>query len=230
MHEHGTLSVVQVPTTPPGAPTPRDTFGARLSAGRGGAGRPPPPKALRTRHVLFIFSGAFTELEASLRAERTAAAAAAAAARGTSGGAADLGEFGPDDADPLLRARTEDFVRHGLEPEFIGRVPVRVACRALGVDDLARVLRDPADSVLRQTESAFEGYGIQLSVSECAAAEVARRAAEHGTGARGLLAVLEAALRDFKFELPGTGAKRLDVTAETIRDPAAQLRRLLGDR
>ena len=75
MREHDTLSVLQVPTTPPGAPTPRDTFGARLGAGRGGAGRPPPPKALRTRHVLFIFSGAFIELEASLRAERTAAAA-----------------------------------------------------------------------------------------------------------------------------------------------------------
>ena len=113
MHEHGTLSVMQVPTTPPGAPTPRDTFGARLSAGRGGAGRPPPPKALRTRHVLFIFSGAFTELEASLRAERTAAAAAATA-RGLSGGAADLGESGPDDADPFFVG--EEDITKSAEP------------------------------------------------------------------------------------------------------------------
>ena len=218
---------------------------------------PTPPAALRTRHVLFIFSGAFTELEATLRqapdaaaADATAAAdAAAAQARGDGasarellkriadgnkaaadgGAAADGDGDGGAAADVLQNATTSDYINYGLEAEFVGRIPVRVACRHLGTDDLRKVLTEVKGSVAEQLSRNFEGYGINLELSECALQEVAARAVAQRTGARGLLTVLEEALRDFKYELPSTSVKRLVVTAETIRDPCAALEEILRE-
>ena len=70
-------------------------------------------------------------------------------------------------------------------------------------------------------------YGIELEFAEDALVEVATRAVDEKTGARGLLTVLEAALRPFKFELPSTSVTRLVVDARTVRDPERALRALL---
>ncbi|KAL1498914.1 hypothetical protein AB1Y20_013436 [Prymnesium parvum] len=162
----------------------------------------PPRRVVRTRHILFVFSGAFTSLEQSLRQQH----------------AAD---------DVLHLARTADFTRHGLEVEFVGRLPVRVACRALQVDELVRVLTEPKDSVVEQMRSDFLGYDIELSFTPPALRRIAELAHAEGTGARGLLTILEGVLRDFKFELPSTTIRHLEVDVETVSDPASRLEALL---
>jgi ATP-dependent protease Clp ATPase subunit len=232
------------------------------------------PKMIRTRHILFIMSGAFADLEAELRQdaqmkmdaqlERNAqlereaqkrreaqlkrsaelqpgaelkdsanAEELEAHALGTEDpipSAADVIRAASADLlqNPLASATAADLIRFGLEPEFVGRIPVRVACRALGHEELVRVLTEAEGSVLEQMKADFDGYGIELQLTEGALAEVARRASSQHTGARGLVTVLEQTLRDFKFELPSTNIKKLVVCEETVRLPQQKLEQLLA--
>ena len=128
----------------------------------------------------------------------------------------------------LDHASTADFVKTGIEAELIGRIPVRVALRHLGENELLRVLTEARDSVVDQLVSDFDNYGIELTFTDYALREVARRAALQGTGARGLLTIMEQALRPFKFALPSTTVRSLQVDAQTIRRPRARLERVLG--
>ena len=181
--------------------------------------RRPRKRTINTRHILFVASGAFTGLEEIVRRRlnesrvgfRTAAA--------------------PEEAEGnvLSLAETRDFMEYGFEPEFIGRLPVRVALDELSVDDLFEILRHSEGSVLHQYRESFEGYGIEAAFSDDALRAIAERAAEEKTGARGLVTVLESTLREFKFQLPGTGARRLAVTADLVRDPEAVLERVRSD-
>uniref|UniRef100_A0A7S4EX90 AAA+ ATPase domain-containing protein n=1 Tax=Chrysotila carterae TaxID=13221 RepID=A0A7S4EX90_CHRCT len=194
-------------------------------------------QVIRTRHVLFIFSGAFSDLEAMLRTEQAQQAAAEhAAARAAATDGREQGDDGLEalstaDAlvDPLCRAHPRDFVRAGLETEFIGRIPVRVVCRSLRRHDLVAIMRDAEDSVLKQMQRNFDGYGIDLVVTDEALDEIASRAESERTGARGLLTVLEDTLRDFKFELPSTNLKQLVVDRHTVQAPKKHLEALLTE-
>ena len=113
----------------------------------------------------------------------------------------------------FARVTTADLVGCGLEPEFVGRIPVRVALARLGEPELLRVLTEAKQNVAEQMQADFASYGIALSFTPCALQEVARRAATQGTGARGLLTILEAALRPYNFELPSTAVRSLEVRA-----------------
>ena len=201
---------VPLPPPPPGRPRPREAPEAR-------------PSVIRTRHVLFVFSGAFTSLEASLRKrkEPKTTEEALAAAREIDGDVT---------SDVLQLAGTSELVGAGLEPEFVGRVPVRVACRHLTEEDLLCVLRDAKDSVASQLTRDFAGYGTELVLTECAMREVARRAVAEKTGARGLLTVLEETLRDYKYELPGSGVAKLEVDKSVVQQPQAKLAELLAQK
>ena len=122
---------------------------------------------------------------------------------------------------------TRDFIAYGFEPEFIGRLPVRVVCEQLRVDDFYEIMERSEGSILRQYERAFRAYGIEVTFVESALREIARQAAEEKTGARGLLTVCERILRNFKYELPGTGVKRFTVDALLIAEPQRVLQQLL---
>ena len=202
-------------------------------------------------------SGAFADMEAGLRREQLARRAAREleetagmanevmdGAPATQSGHARLDGYpsptgrgdgdglGPsyaEDDEPLLHVSTSDLVRYGLEPEFVGRIPVRVACRTLRQEDLVRVLTEVEGSVLGQMKADFEGYGIELEVTEAALHEIARQAAEQQSGARGLVTVLERTLRDFKFELPSTPIERLVLCEEAVRAPKQKLQQLISE-
>ena len=207
----------EVPIGSNGAPPRLPGGAAAAAAAAAGLGSSQQqPSTLSTKHVLFIFSGAFAAMERALGARTEAAGAAEAA--GTLG-----------------LACTADLVRFGLEPEFVGRIPVRVALSPLGEDELLRVLTDAHCGVTAQLVGDFASYGIALSFTECALREVAAQAARQGTGARGLMTILEAALRPFNFELPSNGrdgtpaVSTLRVDGETVRRPREVLQRLLRE-
>ena len=111
-------------------------------------GESPQPQRISTKHVLFIFSGAFTGLDARLKAKH------APKAMGFGIEASPEAETAPGDAPAsfLKKATSADFVDAGLETEFIGRIPVRVAVDPLGARDLELILMQSEGSVLRQYE------------------------------------------------------------------------------
>jgi hypothetical protein len=118
---------------------------------------------------------------------------------------------------------TQDFIKYGFEPEFIGRLPVRVSCDSLGVKDLAKILTTSEGSLLEQYRSDFDGYNIEMKVTPEAINEIASRAFKERTGARGLMTVFERVFRDFKFELPSTAINSFEVTTETVSNPHTAL-------
>ena len=177
------------------------------------------PATINTKHILFIVSGAFTGLEKIVQ-QRMRESAIGFAAR----------ERPAETAEEVLDgAQTKDFVDYGFEPEFIGRLPVRVVCQSLGVDDLFLILQSSEGSIIRQYEQDFAAYGIEVLFSEQGLRRIAEKAAEERTGARGLMTVCERVFRDIKFELPSSSVRRFEVTRELVDDPAAALKEILGD-
>ena len=183
------------------------------------AGGEPPKRTMRTGHILFIVSGAFDKLTERIKRRL--------GGQQIGFGQAAKGE--DDDSYYLSKVETPDLVDYGFEPEFVGRLPVRVALRELSVEDLEAILLDAEDSVLRQYKSDFAGYGIDLEVLPEALHEIAVQAHREKTGARGLMTVMEHLLREFKFELPSTRIRKLVIDAATVADPAGALRRILAE-
>ena len=180
-------------------------------------GGKPRPKSINTRNILFIVSGAFDKLAESIQKRMS---------QSEMGFGANLRDADEDPSGYLQHAQTQDFIRYGFEPEFIGRVPIRVACESLGSEDLARILTTSEGSILNQYRDDFQGYGIDFSISPEAIRSVADLASKERTGARGLMTVLEQVFRNFKFELPSTAIKNFAVDVDTVRDPATALQAL----
>ena len=182
---------------------------------RGGAG--PRRESINTRHILFIVSSAFDKLnEQVLRRLK----------QSRLGFGADPAPL-VDEARLLHETTTQDFIAYGMEPEFIGRLPVRVVCDPLESCDLFEILKRSEGSIIRQYERAFQAYGIEVLFEDGALHRIAERAQEEKTGARGLLTVCERLLRDYKYELPESGVRSFTVSESLVADPAAALRSLL---
>ncbi len=176
-------------------------------------------ETISTRHILFIVSGAFDKLPDIVN-RRLARAEIGFQGR----------PHAPRDTEEVLHeATTRDFIDYGMEPEFIGRLPVRVACAPLDVDDLFRILRQSEGSLIRQYETAFKAYGIEAMFTEDGLRAIAAAAVNEETGARGLVTVCERALRSYKFEMPGSGVRQLVVNRAVIENPARELQRILED-
>ncbi|MCR4575197.1 MAG: AAA family ATPase [Lentisphaeria bacterium] len=180
-----------------------------------------PKMSVRTKHILFIVSGAFAKLPEQI---------------GRRLGSAQIG-FGhgsdrPDMQKPtelLAQVTTKDLVDFGFEPEFVGRLPVRVTLDDLSVSDLEQILTRAENGVMTQYHEDFAGYGIDLDVDMTGLHEIAVKAYEEKTGARGLMTVLERLFREFKYELPSMGVTELSVNEAFVHDPKAALAKLMKD-
>lgn len=175
-------------------------------------------KIISTKHILFIVSGAFTGLE-DIIARRLNKKSIGFAALGS-------GKFAQTDA-LLKHAATNDFIEYGFEPEFVARLPIRVACEHLDASALFNILKHSEETIINQYVEAFWHYGIKLQLTDDALYSIAEIAAEEKTGARALMTVCEKIFRDFKFELPSTDASELLVTKELIQEPQATLAAIL---
>jgi ATP-dependent protease Clp ATPase subunit len=131
--------------------------------------------------------------------------------------------------DVLGHGQTRDFIEFGFEPEFIGRLPVRVVCHSLKVEDLFLILKSSEGSIIRQYEQDFAAYGIEVLFADEGLRRIAERAGDEQTGARGLMTVCEGVFRNIKFEMPSTKVNRFVVTRGLVDDPAAELQRILSD-
>ncbi len=104
--------------------------------------------------------------------------------------------------DTFKRALPQDFVKFGLIPEFIGRVPITVSLDSLDRDALIRILREPKNSLVKQYTKLFELDGVGLEFSDDAVVAIADKALERKTGARGLRAIMEAVMLDLMYRIP----------------------------
>ena len=175
-------------------------------------------ETINTRHILFVVSGAFEKLKEQV---------ARRVRQGQIGFQAEPVDV--MDQELFQHVTTRDFVEYGFEPEFIGRLPVRVVCLDLDADDLFKIMKFSEGSLLRQYERAFRAYGIEISFDDEALQLIAQAAAKERTGARGLLTVFEKLFRDYKYYLAGSGLSQLRVTAELVREPKGVLDRLMAE-
>ena len=109
----------------------------------------------------------------------------------------------PMRTDALKEVRPEDLTKYGLIPEFVGRLPIVVTLDGLDEDALIRILTEPKNALCKQYEALLDMDGIRLTFEEDAIREIARQAIERKCGARGLRAIIEDAMLDTMFELPG---------------------------
>lgn len=174
---------------------------------------------INTGRILFVVSGAFDGLEKIVRKRLKDASIGFAAPEPTEESGENL----------LAQASTPDFIEMGFEPEFIGRLPVRVVCRSLSRDDLFEILKSSEGSIIRQYEQSFAAYGIEADFQESGLRRIAELAAEEKTGARGLMTVCERVFRDFKFELPSTSVRRLAVDRDLVDQSRACLEKLIAE-
>jgi ATP-dependent Clp protease ATP-binding subunit ClpX len=175
-------------------------------------------ETINTRHILFVVSGAFEKLKEQV---------ARRVRQGQIGFSAQPVQV--MDNELFQHVTTHDFVEYGFEPEFIGRLPVRVVCEELDADDLFKIMKFSEGSLLRQYERAFRAYGIEISFDDEALRLIAEEAASEKTGARGLLTVFEKLFRDYKYYLAGSGLSQMRVTLDLVREPKRVLRRLMAE-
>src|SRR3954447_4276157 len=175
-------------------------------------------ETISTRHILFVVSGAFERLKQQVSRRLT---------QGQIGFNAEPRQV--MDNELFQHVTTQDFIEYGFEPEFIGRLPVRVVCEELKAQDLYEIMKFSEGSLLRQYERAFRAYGIEISFEDEALRLIAEEAAQEKTGARGLLAVWEKLFRDYKYYLAGSGLTQLRVSSELVREPQRVLERLLAE-
>jgi endopeptidase Clp ATP-binding regulatory subunit ClpX len=175
-------------------------------------------ETINTRHILFVVSGAFEKLKEQV---------ARRVRQGRIGFSAQPVQV--MDNELFQHVTTHDFVEYGFEPEFIGRLPVRVVCEDLDADDLFKIMKFSEGSLLRQYERAFRAYGIEISFEDEALRLIAEEASKEKTGARGLLTVFEKLFRDYKYYLAGSGLSQMRVTVDLVRGPKRVLERLMAE-
>ena len=147
-----------------------------------------------TTNILFICGGAFDGLEKIVESRMDAS---------TIGFNAEVkAKSEMNISDAFKRALPQDFVKFGLIPEFIGRVPITVSLDALDRNALIRILQEPKNSLIKQYTKLFELDGVGLEFKDDAVEAIADKALERKTGARGLRAIMEAVMLDLMYRIP----------------------------
>lgn len=147
-----------------------------------------------TTNILFICGGAFDGLEKIIE-KRMDTASIGFNAEVHSKHDLNVGEA-------FKHALPQDFVKFGLIPEFIGRVPITVSLDNLDREALVRILQEPKNSLVKQYTKLFELDGVDLTFDAEAIEAIADKALERKTGARGLRAIMENVMLDLMYTIP----------------------------
>jgi ATP-dependent Clp protease ATP-binding subunit ClpX len=117
----------------------------------------------------------------------------------------------------MTKVTSDDLIHFGMIPEFVGRLPVIAPLDPLDSDSLIRILTEPRNALVRQFQKLFEMEGAELEFTGDALREIARRATERDTGARGLRCIVEEVMNDIMFELPDIETKgKYLITKEVV--------------
>lgn len=162
-----------------------------------------------TTNILFICGGAFDGLEKIVETRMDSKSI------GFGGSVKEKSEMNVGEA--FKHALPQDFVKFGLIPEFIGRVPITVSLDNLDRDALIRILQEPKNSLVKQYTKLFELDGVGLEFDEKAIEAIADKALERKTGARGLRAIMEGVMLDLMYRIPSDDSiSRCVITQEIV--------------
>jgi ATP-dependent Clp protease ATP-binding subunit ClpX len=161
-----------------------------------------------TTNILFICGGAFVGLDQLIRSR---------IGKRSMGFTASVDSPAAETQEVLNQCQPEDFIKYGLIPELVGRLPVVATLDELSEEDLVRILVEPKNALVKQFQRLFEYEKIRLSFSDDALRAVAKEAARRKTGARGLRAILEEVMLDIMYEIPSrTDLRECTIDADVI--------------
>jgi ATP-dependent Clp protease ATP-binding subunit ClpX len=171
-----------------------------------------------TTDILFICGGAFDGLEKIIERRTGAKTLGFTAATKPSGKAAS--------SEALKRLMPEDLLKFGMIPEFVGRMPVIVTLEELGIAAMIEVLTKPKNALTRQYKALMSMEGVELEFSEDAISAVAEKAMKHGTGARGLRAIMEKLMLDIMYSAPDRPElKRIHIDADAVNKASEAIKK-----
>ena len=174
-------------------------------------------RSVNTANILFIMSGAFTDLVPIIQRRLSKQ---------------DIG-FGAriktaqEKIDILKHVKSEDLIEFGFESEFVGRLPVRAVLDHLTEDDLYEILKNPNNPIVLGKKLDFAAYGIEVKFEDRVLRMLAKQAFDENTGARGLVSAVEKMLLEFEKKLPSTRVKQFPVTNLIIEDPENSIKTLI---
>ncbi|MGQ9508780.1 MAG: AAA family ATPase [Thermodesulfobacteriota bacterium] len=174
-------------------------------------------RTINTKNILFIMSGAFNGLEEIIQKRLN---------REGIGFGAEI-RSKDERTEYLKQVKAEDLIAFGFESEFIGRLPVAAVFDRLEVEDLYAILKNPNNPIILGKKKDFKSYGIDIQFEDEALYELAARAYEEKTGARGLVSAVEKVLLKFEKKLPSTGIRQFVVTKAVVENPERELERLI---
>ena len=171
-----------------------------------------------TRNILFICGGAFAGIESVIqnRTEKSGI-----------GFGAEIKEKSANErsSELLQQLEPEDLIKFGLIPEFVGRLPVIATLEELDEESLVRILVEPKNALTKQYQSLFKYEDVELEFREDALHQIALKAMERKSGARGLRSIMENALIETMYELPSMegNIKKVVVDASVITEGSRPL-------
>ena len=170
-------------------------------------------RSINTKHVLFIMSGAFSDLTEIVRKRIVV--------KGIGFGATV--KRTDKDTEILSLAKSEDLIEYGFESEFVGRLPVRAVFERLNRQDLYHILKGPNNPIILGKKLDFAAYGIDIKFDPPALELLAKEAFEENTGARGLVSAIERKMLPLEKTLPSTDVRKVAVTEDVVKDPRKAL-------
>ena len=147
-----------------------------------------------TTNILFICGGAFSGLDKVI---------AKRGADSSIGFGAKVSHFQDQSSGDLIKnLEPEDLIKYGLIPEFVGRMPILATLNELDEKSLIKILKEPKNSLIKQYKRLFEFENVKLVFKDEAVLEIAKKAINKKTGARGLRSIIETLLLKVMFKLP----------------------------
>ncbi len=161
-----------------------------------------------TTNILFICGGTFTGLDQIIRRR--------IGSKSMGFGAKVVSQTEKRAGDILKLVETEDLIKFGMIPEFVGRLPVVTTLDDLDESALIKILTEPKNAILKQFQKLFEMEGVNLRFTDSALSAIARESIKRGAGARGLRAILEKTMLDIMYEIPSIGGVKECVIGEEV--------------
>src|SRR5438445_158101 len=171
-----------------------------------------------TTNILFICGGAFVGLDDIIRRR--------IGVKGMGFGADIRRKDERSMSDLLHEVQTEDLLKFGLIPEFVGRLPVIATLEELDETALVRILKEPKNALTRQYQKLFEMEGVHLRFTDGALSAIAREALKRKSGARGLRAIMENIMLDVMYDIPSQPTIKEVLISEEVVTNKVQLLRL----
>ena len=170
-----------------------------------------------TGNILFICGGAFSGLEKIIEQRSEKGGIGFSATVHAADEKRNIGET-------LVELQPDDLVRYGLIPEFVGRLPVVATLEELDKEALVNILTEPKNSLSKQYSALFQMEEVELDIRPDALEEIAEKALERKTGARGLRSILEGVLLDTMYDIPSEeNVQKVVVDAAVIRGESKPL-------